>query len=156
MSEPQQPFQRGVVRPIQCLREGYQLIKRDYWLFLGICVVGVLIGSAAPMNLLMGPMMCGIYLCLLLRLHGEEVRFNDLFEGFSYFVPSLIATLLMLVPAFLLLVPFYIVFFPVMLSFTPAGPGAPPPSSSDLLSLFGLMFLLTFALALASLLIGAL
>lgn len=38
-------FNKNAVRPIVCLREGWQLIKDQYWLFLGICLVGTLIGS---------------------------------------------------------------------------------------------------------------
>jgi hypothetical protein len=102
-------FRRGVVKPLECLQTGWQLIKSDYWLFLGICVVGGLIGGVVPL-ILTGPMMCGIYLCLLRRQRGKTVDFGMLFEGFNYFVESLIATLLMAVPglivAFVLLVLF--------------------------------------------------
>ena len=57
-------FRTGVVKPVECLKEGWALIKDQYWLFLGITVVGMLIGKAVPIVLL-GPMMAGIFLCLL-------------------------------------------------------------------------------------------
>src|SRR5258706_16052133 len=57
-------FNRGVVRPIECLTSGFEMIKGQYWLVLGITVVGMLVGALVPMGVLMGPMMCGIYLVL--------------------------------------------------------------------------------------------
>lgn len=103
MSAGELTFNRRAVRPMQCLRDGWQLIKEDYWLFLGITFVGMFMGNAAPMGLLMGPMMCGIYLCLLRRWAGQPVSFDMLFKGFDYFAQSLIAALLMIVPIFLLI-----------------------------------------------------
>jgi hypothetical protein len=92
---------RRVVRPIQCFREGWQLIKDDYWLFFGISVVGMLISGVFPL-LLQGPMWCGIDRCLLQRLRGRPVIFSDLFRGFDYFGPSAIATLLIIAIHFVL------------------------------------------------------
>ena len=65
-------YERGAVKPIVCLREAWQLIKDEYWLFLGISLVGIFMGGAAPMALLMGPAMCGIHLCLLRRIHNRR------------------------------------------------------------------------------------
>jgi hypothetical protein len=102
MSAGELTFNRRAVRPRQCLRDGWQLIKEDYWLFLGITLVGSLLGSAAPFGVLIGPMLCGIYLCLLRRSAGQRVSFDMLFKGFDYFVQSLIATLILFVPVFAL------------------------------------------------------
>src|SRR5438105_3374464 len=95
-------FKRGAVRPVECLRGGWALIKEEYWLFLGIVFIGMLIGGAAPFGLLTGPMMCGIHLCLLRRIRGRPTDFSMLFEGFQYFGPSFVATLFMIVPMMLL------------------------------------------------------
>ena len=56
------PFNRNAVRPMECLREGFDLVKDRYWLFVGICFVAILVGSAVPLGILMGPMMCGLYM----------------------------------------------------------------------------------------------
>ncbi|HUS09425.1 MAG TPA: hypothetical protein VMZ30_03080, partial [Pyrinomonadaceae bacterium] len=55
-------FNRNAVQPIECIKSGWDLIKSQYWLFVGMTVVGVIIGSVVPLGILMGPMMCGIYL----------------------------------------------------------------------------------------------
>lgn len=95
MSDGEWDFNRGAVKPLQCLREGWGLVKEDYWLFLGISVVGILVGSMVPFGILIGTAMCGIYLCLLRRERGLPISFDMLFKGFDYFVPSLVATLIM-------------------------------------------------------------
>lgn len=91
-------FQTGVIRPIECFKEGWQLIKEQYWLFLGITLVGILIGSIVPLGIALGAMICGIYFCLFRKMDGQAVEFKDLFKGFDYFLPSLIVTLFIMVP----------------------------------------------------------
>lgn len=105
---PNTEFRRGVISPVECLKEGWELIKNQYWLFLGICAVGMLIGSAFAI-VLMGPMMCGIYLCFFQQLRGERVSFEGLFKGFDYFAQSLIAMLIQAIPAVLIIIPIYLV-----------------------------------------------
>src|SRR5882762_6049025 len=97
-------FRRGVIRPVECIKEGWALIKDQYWLFLGISVLGLLIGQAAWIVLL-GPMMVGIFLCLFQRQRGQPVEIGLLFKGFDYFVPSLIVALLKAIPLMLVMVP---------------------------------------------------
>lgn len=76
--------------------QGRELIKGRYWLFFGITVVGILLGSLAPLGILMGPMMCGIFICFLKQVRNEEVKFEYLFKGFDYFLESFLATLIYL------------------------------------------------------------
>lgn len=110
MSQNLPEFRTGVIRPVECLKEGIALIKDRYWLFLGITVVGLLIGGAVPV-VLIGPMMCGIHMCLLQKMHGEPVKFETLFKGFDYFTQSLITSLIQFIPIFFMIIAFYILFF---------------------------------------------
>ena len=68
------------VRPIALLKAGKNFLGDRYGLFLGITVVGILIGSVVPLGILLGPMMVGIYLCFLIHERGEKVEFADLFK----------------------------------------------------------------------------
>lgn len=101
-------FRTGVIAPVECLKEAWELIKGQYWLFLGICVVGMLIGGAFAI-VLMGPMMCGIFLCLFQHMRGERVSFEGLFKGFDFFAQSVIATLIQAIPAVIIIVPVYVI-----------------------------------------------
>src|SRR5947207_7185006 len=100
-------FRRGVIAPVECIKEGWALIKDQYWLFLGISLVGILIGGVVPIVLL-GPMMVGIFLCLFQRMRNQPVEFGLLFKGFDQFVPGLVVTVLKMIPVLIILVPYYI------------------------------------------------
>jgi hypothetical protein len=120
----------GVIKPVECVKEAWALIKDQYWLFLGITFVGVFVGGAVPL-VLIGPMMVGIYLCLFRRMRGEPVDFGTLFKGFDYFAQSLIAALLQMIPMVVIMVPFYIVMFVLMMTSMPRGSGRMDPDASS-------------------------
>lgn len=128
-------FRRGTVKPIECLKAGHELVRSQYWLFVGIAAVGMIIASFVPLGILMGPMMCGIYLALFKLRRGQPVEFGDLFKGFDYFGESLIAALLHMVPVFVIVVPTYIGFYIGM--FAMMGHGGGEPDSGLLLGFFG-------------------
>ena len=130
-------FRRGVVAPVECIKEGWALIKDQYWLFLGISLVGILIGGAVPIVLL-GPMMIGIFLCLLQRQRGEPVEFGTLFKGFEQFVPGLVVAALKMIPIFIILVPYYIFLVVMMATSMPRGRHpSPEDSQAFVFSFFG-------------------
>jgi len=104
-------FQRNAVEPVACLKAGYELIKDQYWLFLGMTIVGLLIGSMVPLGILLGPMMCGLYLSYFKRRRGEPVEFGLLFKGFDYFGPSVVASILHIVPIMAIIIPAYFLFY---------------------------------------------
>jgi large-conductance mechanosensitive channel len=135
MNDDRPSFARGAVRPIECFKAGWELIKNDYWLMLGITAVGMLIASVAPLGILLGPMMCGIFYCLLRRANGRLVKFEMLFRGFDHFVQSLIATMIMIVPMIAIMVPAYLGFIVAVLSAAPQKPGAPPDPNAAKIAL---------------------
>lgn len=93
-------FSRGQIRPVECVKEGWEIIKDQYWLVFAICLVGMLLAGIVPLAILFGPMMCGIFYCLLQKMNNQPIAFEGLFKGFDYFLPSFIATLFLIVPAF--------------------------------------------------------
>ncbi|HKS09092.1 MAG TPA: hypothetical protein VJS13_06050 [Pyrinomonadaceae bacterium] len=111
MSTPLIEFRRNAIQPVQCIKDAYELIRDQYWLFVGICAVGLLVASAVPFGILMGPMMCGIYMIFFKKMRNEPFEFGMLFKGFDFFGPSLVATLLHMIPVLMIVVPSYIVFY---------------------------------------------
>jgi len=131
-------FRTGVIKPMECVKEAWALIKDQYWLFLGIVFVGVFVGGAVPI-VLIGPMMVGIYICLFRRMRGEPVEFGMLFKGFDYFAQSLIAALLQMIPVVIVLVPCYVIFFVVMMASMPrSGRMDPDDASGFVFTILGL------------------
>ena len=108
-------FRRIAARPIERLTEAKAMLGDQYWLFVGICLVAILIGSMVPMGIMMGPMMCGMYLCFRYRMNGIQVRFETLFKGFDVFLNSLLVMLIFLAFSIAAMLPL-IIFMMVMLA----------------------------------------
>ena len=135
MTTPEIPYRRQVVEPVNCIKGGWELVKDQYWLFVGMCFVGLLIGGAVPLGILLGPMMCGLYLTFFKKRRGEPIEFGTLFKGFDFFGPSLIATLLHVLPIVAIVVPAYILFYVSMIvSMAAQGGNDPNPAA-----FFGIM-----------------
>ena len=133
---PDTSFNYGVVKPVECIKEGWALIKDQYWLFFGMTLVTILIGGTIPI-ILLGPMMVGLFLCLLQRQKGQPVEFGLLFKGFDQFVPGLVVTVIKVAPIFVLMVPFYIIIVAMMITTMPRQ-GSPAEASGVMMSIFGL------------------
>jgi len=109
-------FKTGVIKPVECMKEGWELIKDQYWLFFAITLVGMLVGGLIPFGIGVGAMFCGIYYTMFQKLDGKTVEFGDLFKGFNYFVQGLIPMLIIIVPSVILGIIMYASMFAVMFS----------------------------------------
>ena len=145
MHEDRFAFNRGAIRPMDCLREGWQLIKDEYWFFLGITFVGVMVAQLAPFGVLMGPAMCGIHICLLRKANGQLVKFEMLFQGFNYFGQSFLATIVMMAPILVCVLIYYILAFGGMIGVAVMveQKGGRPPDQSVGLLLLGWVLVVT-------------
>ena len=101
-------FTVGAVHPVECLKEGWAMIKDQFWLIFAISFVGMLLAGVVPFGIIYGPMMCGIYLCLMQKKDHGNTSFETLFKGFDFFLSSFIASLFFLVPIIVLGVMFYV------------------------------------------------
>lgn len=107
--EPLVPFNRGVISPVETLKAGWELVKSEYWLFVAMVLVAMIIGQAVPLGILMGPMMCGLYLCFFNKRRGLPIEFGTLFKGFDYFGQSVVASILHVVPMLAIVIPAYFI-----------------------------------------------
>ncbi len=102
-------FRTGVIRPVECFKEGWELIKDQYWLLFAVSLVGAMIGGAT-MYILLGAMICGIFYCYFQKIDGKTIQFEDLFKGFNYILPGLIVVLFIVVPMIIVYVGIYFPF----------------------------------------------
>jgi Na+-transporting methylmalonyl-CoA/oxaloacetate decarboxylase gamma subunit len=89
--------------------EGKELLGDQYFTFLGISLVGMLISGAVPL-ILVGPVYCGMALCLLKQARNGPMVFDDLFKGFEYFGQSIIAALVYFGATLVVFIPFAIAY----------------------------------------------
>ena len=108
----QNDFQTGVIKPIECVKEGFELIKSDYWILFAATLVAGLIG-AFTLYILFGAMACGMFYCYLRKIDGGSVLFDDLWKGFSWWLPGLIICLFLFVP---MVIVYGIIYVPFILA----------------------------------------
>ncbi len=105
-------FQTGVIKPIECVKEGWALIKADYWILFAVSMVGAIIGGVS-FYVLFGAMVCGMFYCYLRKIDGGRIAFDDLWKGFQWWLPGLVVTLFIVVPMFVV---YGIIYVPVIMA----------------------------------------
>ena len=144
----QERFTKVAIEPAACLVAAKEVVGEQYWLFVGICAVASLLGGIVPFGILLGPMLCGMYLCFFHRMRGGIASFDDLFRGFEYFVQSLIATLIMFAVSLVVVGVFVVLIFLIILG---AGASGDDQISAAMMLLLLPLYLVIFIL---SILIG--
>lgn len=96
-------FNSGAIDASGAIGEGWELIKKNYWMYFGIAFVAYLMMGCIPIVslFLVGPVMAGVYFTLLREMRGEPVDFGMMFKGFEKFVPAMAVGLLQSIPAFI-------------------------------------------------------
>ena len=79
---------------------GWTLVTGQVWMFMLITLVVVILSSVVPI-ILQGPMLIGMHIVCWRVLLGGRADVGDLFKGFNFFVPSLVATILIGIFSFL-------------------------------------------------------
>jgi len=80
------------VRSGHWVSEGWELVKSDMGTYVLLAIIYALLTSAVPI-ILHGPMIAGMHIFTMKKLMGRRAEFADLFLGFNYFVPTLVASL---------------------------------------------------------------
>ena len=71
--------------------EGWALVKADLGNYI---VIALLFAILSGVPLIQGPLIAGFHIFTMKKLMGRNAEFGDLFKGFNYFVPTLVASLL--------------------------------------------------------------
>jgi hypothetical protein len=90
------PFNKGAIRASDCISEGWNLIKGQFWLFFLFVTIGTLIIGFIPILrwFVYGPMLVGAYYAVLRRTKGEFVTAEAFMKGFGMFLPTMIVGLI--------------------------------------------------------------
>ena len=119
---PEFSFNASAIKPVECLKEAWGLIKDDYWLLFAISLVGAMI-AGVTVYVLLGAMVCGIMGCYLKKIDGGVVKFEDLWAGMKYLVPSIPIALLFVVPIVIYFVTMFITMYSPLITIAVMGEG---------------------------------
>ena len=97
----------------------------------------MLVAGLIPLALGMGAMYCGIYYCFLQKMDRKPLEFSDLFKGFNWFLPGLIATIFIIVPVIIFVIISTGSTFGILFSMTNKQGQLDP---SAIFALYGVMF----------------
>jgi hypothetical protein len=137
-------FTVGQIRPIECVKEAFALIKDEYWVLLAVSIVGAVIAGLS-LYVLIGAMVCGIFVCYLRKIDGGSVKFDDLFTGFGYIWSSLLVTILIVVP---LVVWMVVLFTTLYLPLLMQAIGGNNPNDNEMLTTLLTVFAIDIVVAL--------
>ncbi len=84
------------VQSSRWIGQGWEIVKADMGTYILLSVVFLILTSAVPV-ILHGPLIAGMHIFTMKKLSGRRAEFDDLFAGFNYFVPTLVASLLIAV-----------------------------------------------------------
>jgi uncharacterized membrane protein len=79
---------------------GWTLVTGQVWMFILLTIVMLVLGSVVPV-ILQGALLAGMHIVCWRVLLGGRADVGDLFKGFNYFVPTLVAFLLISIFTFL-------------------------------------------------------
>src|SRR5437879_2038982 len=80
-----------IAAPGRWIGQGWELVKADLGNYVLIALVFSLLSSVP---LIQGALIAGFHIFTMKKLMGRRAEFADLFKGFNYFVPTLVASLL--------------------------------------------------------------
>lgn len=72
--------------------EGWRIVKADMGTFMLLAIVFSALNAMVPI-LLQGPLIAGLQIFCMKKLLNRRAEFADLFKGFNFFVPTLVASL---------------------------------------------------------------
>ena len=105
MNSPE--YTTGQLRAIEVYKEAWAMLKPDFWTIFAVVLIGMIVGSVIPV-ILMGPMMIGLFSCLIDKVDGKPASLDKLFKGFDRFSAGLIIALIIMVPVFIFIFAIYI------------------------------------------------
>lgn len=140
---PDLSFNAAAIKPVECLKEAWALIKNDYWLLFAISLVGGLI-AGATVYVLLGAMVCGIMICYLRKIDGGDVKFEYLWEGMKYLGPSIPIALLIVIPIVVYVVAAFVTIYSPLLTLAVMGERVEP---SALIGTFAVAIVIDIVIA---------
>ena len=87
------------VRTGAWISEGWNIVKSDLMNFALMALLLAVVSNVVPI-ILQGAMVAGMHIVIMKKMVGARTEIGDLFKGFNFFVPTLVASVLISVFVF--------------------------------------------------------
>lgn len=94
-------YQSGAISPGDCIGGAWNLVSRQFWIYIGIGLVTMIMIGCIPFvgSLLFGPVLGGFYYFVLRDMRDDPVDFGMMFKGFEKFLPLMLVGLIQAAPS---------------------------------------------------------
>ncbi len=79
-------------QPGRWIGAGWDMVKADIGIYVLLALVFSLLSGMVPI-IIQGPLMVGFHIFCIKKILNRPAEFADLFKGFNFFVPALVASL---------------------------------------------------------------
>jgi uncharacterized membrane protein len=79
-------------QPGRWIGEGWQMVKADIGNYILLALVLTALSAMVPI-IIQGPLIAGFHIFTMKKMLNRRAEFADLFKGFNFFVPALVASL---------------------------------------------------------------
>jgi uncharacterized membrane protein len=76
--------------------EGWEMVKDDMGVYAALALIAFVLGSMVPF-VVQGPLTAGFFIFCMHKTLKRRAVFDDLFTGFNFFIPALLASLVITV-----------------------------------------------------------
>jgi len=97
---PNIPKGRGEAEIGRWISAGWEMVTGDFWLFILMALVFFILSTAVPF-ILQGPLMVGFHFACMRKMVSGRLDVADIFKGFNFFAPALLAMVVISVFTFL-------------------------------------------------------
>src|SRR5580704_6220773 len=73
--------------------EGWQMVKADLGTYIVLALIFTAINSVGSV-ITQGPLMVGFHIVCMKKMMNRQTKIGDLFKGFNYFVPAMVASII--------------------------------------------------------------
>jgi uncharacterized membrane protein len=93
-------FRSGAINAGECITNGWELVKKNYGLYIGIILLTLVFIGCIPFVsvFIIGPTLGGVYYVFLRDMRDDPVDFGMMFKGFEKFVPLMVIGLIQSIP----------------------------------------------------------
>jgi uncharacterized membrane protein len=97
---PNIQFNRGAIDAGGAISMGWEMVKANYGIFLGVALLATVLSGCIPCVSLfiLGPVLAGVYYFALRLYAGEPVDCGMMFKGFEKFVPLMVIGIVYSIP----------------------------------------------------------
>jgi uncharacterized membrane protein len=75
------------------ISEGWQMVKADLGTYIVVALIFTAINSVGSI-ITQGPLMVGFHIVCMKKMMHRQTEIGDLFKGFNYFIPAMVASII--------------------------------------------------------------